>query len=177
MMAALLLASASFAGAEDAVLTNIANLDFEQVNKDNTCFAWNKNAEACFDNPQAGKACAKQISNGSNWDAILHIPAFRAEPKTKYRLSVWSRNTLTGGNAKYGVRFIDAKQETMSSLQGGYLWKPVKNGKDKWTEYKFEFTTPEGLAYLNIYFMVDKPQGDIFWDSVKIEKIVSAEKQ
>lgn len=174
LLAALFLASTCCLLAEDAVEIKIANPGFEQANKDGICYAWNKNAEVCFDNPQAGEACAKQKSNGTNWDAILHIPVFPAEPKTKYRITVWNRNTLSAGSAKYGIRFVDAKQET---LPNGYLWRSVRKGENKWTEYKFEFTTPEGTAFLNLYFMVNKPQGDIFWDSVKIEKIIPNEKE
>lgn len=167
------LVSTFFVCAEGTVEVKFANSGFEQANKDNSFYAWSKSAEVCFDEPHEGDVCARQISSGSNWDVIMHNGLIHAEPKTRYRLTVWNRNTLTSGSAKYGIRLVDAKMETMGyAVKGGYIWRSVKKGESKWTEYKMDFTTPAGVKFVNVYFLVSNPQGDVFWDSVKLEKIV-----
>ncbi len=131
MLAAMMVVSTSFVWAEN-ITVDLTNRNFEIANKDNvSCCAWSSNAEICYENPQNGKACARQKSNGSKWDVIMHTQPFVVEPNTKYRVTVWNRNTLTGGIAKYGIRFVDENMKTMpvKFAGGGYLWRTVKKGE------------------------------------------------
>lgn len=171
-----LLSCMSAIAGETTKKITVSNSDFEMADKEGICLNWNKNAEICFDDPQSGEACVQQKSSGSNWDCILHRPAFPAKENTKYRLTVWNRNTVTSGTVRFGVRLIDANQETMNRIQGGYIWRTVRKGVDKWTKYQMDFTTPPGLRGLNIYMNLIKPKGEIYWDNVVLEEVVTSSK-
>lgn len=129
------------------------------------CRGW-ANAIACKENPQAGKCCMKQKSCGGSWDVSRYGSYFPVKPGEKYKLSVWNRNTLTDGEAQFAIRFISADKR--NTLKGGYLFRKVAPGNEKWRQYEQEFTIPKGCGFIQIYFRVVNPVGNVYWDSVEL---------
>lgn len=139
--------------------------EFERHSPDGVCEGWTKSALAWTDRPQSGKGCMKQRSYGGNWDVVMYGSLFKVEPGEKYKLTVWNRNTLISGTAQFGVRFADEKKETPES---GYIFQCVRPGADEWRQYEQDFVIPEQCRFINVYFRVVNPVGDVFWDSLEL---------
>ena len=159
--------------AETAIpLAGIANCDFETKDAKGNLASWTQTAVACEENPHGGKYCASQASNGSTWDVIMHHPFIKAKPETRYRVTVWNRNTLNDGRAKFGVRCIDSQNDTMRVRDKvGYFWRNIIPGRNEWTEYTLEFITPPELHALNFYFQIAKKDGECYWDDISIVEL------
>ena len=131
------------------------------------CAFWTKSALACADKPQAGKFCMKQKSYGTNWDVVMYAGKYLpVKPGEKYKMSVWNRNNLTAGYAQFAIRFISKDGKT--DLKNGYIFHKTAPGNEEWRQYEQEFVILEGCGFINLYFRVVKPVGDVYWDSVEL---------
>ena len=138
--------------------------DFEQ-HSDGMCLGWT-NAFGCTEKPQAGKGCMRQKSNGGNWDVSRSGSYFPVKPGEKYKLSVWNRNSLTAGEAQFMIRFIT--KDKKNTLKNGYLIRKVVPGTQQWEQYEQEFVVPADCGYIQIFFRVVNPIGNVYWDSVEL---------
>ena len=130
------------------------------------CQGWS-NAYACTQNPQAGKGCMRQRSRGGSWDVSRYGSYFPVKSGDKYKLSVWNRNTLTSGEAQFMIRFID-KTKAKGIKKNGYIIRKVVTGHKEWEQYEQEFVIPGDCGYIQIFFRVVNPVGEVFWDSVEL---------
>ena len=90
------------------------------------------------------------------------------EPGKLCHLSVWSRNTLTGSGAKFGLRQINAKDKSIS-----YIWGTVPPGLDTWRRYDLTMRPVAEAVALQIYFYVPSAakNGSIWWDAVMMSAV------
>ena len=158
--------------AENNIPLKIENGDFETKDKEGKLANWSRTAVQCESNPHSGKLCAEQESNKTTWDVIMHTPFLKVKPNTSYRLTVWNRNTFVDGRAKFGVRCIDAKNSTISVRDKvGYFWRKVISGRNEWTEYSLDFTTPDDIRFINYYFQIAEKDGECCWDDISLVEI------
>ncbi len=85
-----------------------------------------------------------------------------------YHLSVWSRNTLVGDGAKFGLRQIDAKGKSIS-----YIWQSVPLGQDAWRRYDLTVRPVTEAVALQVYFYVlpGAEAGSVWWDAVTLSTV------
>lgn len=148
------------------------NGGFEKKDNTDGCDGWwNNGAKYHSENPHEGASCMRQRSFGTDWDVTASGTLYKVTPGEKYKLSVWNRNTLNSGSALYGIRYADKNQST---LNGGYDFRRVISGWSKWRKYETVFVIPKDCMYINVYFKVENIEGDVFWDSVILEKAQEA---
>ncbi len=158
--------------AETVIPLVIQNGDFERKDAKGNLDNWSALGRPCETNPHSGKLCCEEESNKGTWDVIMHTPLLKAKPNTTYRLTVWNRNAFVEGRAKFGVRCVDGQNDTMRVRDKvGYFWRKVISGRNEWTEYTMDFTTPDEIKYINFYFQIANKDGECCWDDISIVEI------
>ena len=64
------------------------------------------------------------------------------------------------------IRFIT--KDKKNTLKNGYLIRKVVPGTQQWEQYEQEFVVPADCGYIQIFFRVVNPIGNVYWDSVEL---------
>ena len=94
-----------------------------------------------------------------------------APPYTQGRIDA-GEEVVRDDGAKFGIRCVDAQNSTMTVRDKvGYFWRKVISGRNEWTEYTMDFTTPDEIKSINFYFQIANKDGECCWDDISIVEI------
>jgi len=162
----------------DVYWDDIAIEDYNLANNPNfeeDLTSWT-NASRISASPRSGNYCITQTytSGGSpgDWDCAYSynnakfIPCSAGE---QYYFSVWNRNTVTGGDIKIGMRFVNSAGNSIS-----YSWgQTVKTNFSDWQKCEMVFIVPYDAVKMTTYFKAEYNvmSGEIYWDDITVSLI------
>ena len=91
---------------------------------------------------------------------------------TTYQYSAWAKLTTDGAeDAQIGITFLD---ENETAIESSYS-TPITVDTEKWTEFSFSYTPPEGTEFVSIHFWKPSGEATLSVDDVSVRSVVTEE--
>jgi hypothetical protein len=165
---AVLATTGFLAAATPAEPENLApNPGFEQTELRASGYAVQAKAAVVAEAPLGGQTCLRHDAvPGHAWNCVQMLGGVPVVAGKLYRLQVHCRNTLTAGQASFGLREVPTAGGE-STLR--YTWGTATAGVAAWTRYTVIVRPLPEATSLQIYFRVSADAvGAVWWDEVSL---------
>jgi len=108
---------------------------------------------------------------GYPWNALGVLPTVYCRPGECFELAVDNRNTVTGGDVLFGVRFLSLADGKLRTV--GFKLQAVPENASGWTRSVLAFKVPDGVNALALYCVIDDTisSGTVDWNHFQLQRV------